>query len=331
MVTSSTTGKSESGRGENADRSAPRSTGASRRVRRQTSQITWDQIIGLEGWIKIVILSGLIIFIYHIQMDGMIRTWINDGNWQHGFLIPLFSLYFLHQRREKLAQIKPNTNWFGLALIVLSIVGLLYSLYLLRMGYPQLLMFLGTIFGAVLLCCGWRTIRVTWLPILFLFFALPLPRRLYASITIPMRIWASKVAAAALSTVPNLTADAQGAVIVGMYNGQAITLDVAEQCAGMRLMMAFLALGVAMAYLSDRPHWHRVVLVLSTLPIALFCNFLRVTITGFLYVMVSPTFATGGFHTTLGLLMLPVAFFLYWVIAEMLGRIWIDEPVMEQA
>jgi len=319
--------------GEAVDRGEPgrrRGSGPAR-IRRPVEAVSWGEIIGPAGWIKIGVLGGLIVLLYLPDIHRMVVTWLKDGNWSHGFLIPLFSVYFLHQRRERLAAVEAKSNWAGLVLMILSILGYLYCIYPLKMGYPKLLMLLGTIFGVVLFCRGWRVIKITWLPILFLFFAMPVPRRIYVQMTLPMRVWASKVSGAVLDLIPNLEAEVRGVVIEGFYRGEPFSLNVAEQCAGMRLMMAFLALGVAMAYLSDRPYWHRIILVMSTLPIALFCNFLRVIITGVLYTMVDKMFAGGSFHTTLGLVMLPLAFLMYWIIGELLRMLYIEEPVPEEA
>ena len=118
-----------------------------------------------------------------------------------------------------------------------------------------------------------------------------------------------------------------GVVIDVVYQGQRLepALDVAEACSGMRLLMAFLALGVAMAYLHERPGWQRVVLLVSTAPIAVFCNVVRVTVTGFLYVLVGQQYAQGVYHDLLGLAMLPLAFGLYGLLAWFLASLFIDE------
>jgi exosortase len=302
---------------------------AVRRRRTKSETVSWSQIIDPSSWLKIGVLGALICWLYSHEIESMVSTWIHDGNWSHGFIIPLFSLYFLHQRRERLALAERKTNWLGLGLVIVSFLVYLVSIYPLKMGYPRLMAMLMTMLGVVLFCCGWRVIKVVWLPILYLFFAMPLPTRLYVSLTMPMRRWASQVSAAVLDLIPNLEATATSVIIEGFYKGKPFQLNVAEACAGMRLMMAFFALSVAMAYLSDRPAWHRIILVLSAFPIALFCNFVRVTITGILYVMVDPRLAEGGFHTALGLLMLPLAFLLYWAIAGVLNKIYEEVEVEE--
>ncbi len=100
---------------------------------------------------------------------------------------------------------------------------------------------------------------------------------------------------------------------------------MAEACSGMRLLMAFLALGVAMAYLHYRPPWQRAILLLSTVPIAILCNVVRVTATGFLYVLAGQKYTQGIYHDMLGLAMLPLAFGLYGLLAWFMSSLFIEE------
>ena len=111
------------------------------------------------------------------------------------------------------------------------------------------------------------------------------------------------------------------------YKGVATesALNVADACSGMRLLMAFVALGVAMAYLHWRPIWQRLVLLASTIPIAIFCNIVRVTITGFIYILGNPEYAKGIYHDLLGMLMLPLAFCLYGGLAWLMNNLFVDE------
>lgn len=288
-------------------------------------QAAWSEIIGPVGWIKIIVITVLFSLLFRHEYYRLTFVWLNDGNWSHGFLIPLFSLYFLNQRRDQLAAAKVKANYFGLVILLVAIVGYMASIYPLKMGYPKLLAFLLCIFAIVLLVCGWKIFKIAALPIAFLFFAMPLPTRWYVYLTMPMRKWSSYVAASFLDTFPSIEASSQGVIIEGLYKGSDFTLNVAEACAGMRLMMAFVALGVAMAYLSDRTMWHRLVLLACTLPIAIFCNFFRVMVTGVIYLMLGPEYARGGYHTLLGLSMLPVAFGLYALISFVIEKSFVQQ------
>ena len=46
----------------------------------------------------------------------LVKRWLNDGNWSHGFLIPVFSLYFLYARRAELFQADAKPSYLGVAL-----------------------------------------------------------------------------------------------------------------------------------------------------------------------------------------------------------------------
>jgi exosortase len=188
---------------------------------------------------------------------------------------------------------------------------------------------LGTI---VLFLGGWRLVKYAWLPVLYLIFAIPLPGRLYRSITIPMRQFAAQIAAVLLNLVPDLEATVNGVVIDVVYKGVQMEpgLDVAEACSGMRLLMAFLALGVAMAYLHDRPIWQRIVLLASTIPIAVLCNIVRVTVTGFIYILWDPGYAQGIYHDMLGMAMLPLAFGFYGFLAWFMSNLFEAEGALKQ-
>jgi exosortase len=143
----------------------------------------------------------------------------------------------------------------------------------------------------------------------------------------PMQQLAAEVTTVLLNLVSEMEATVSGVVINVVYKGQRLDppLNVAEACSGMRLLMAFLALGVAMAYLHYRPAWQRIILLASTIPIAIFCNIVRVTVTGFIYILIHPKYAQGIYHDLLGLAMLPLAFGLYGLLAWFISSLFVEE------
>lgn len=286
----------------------------------------WVQV-PVHTWVKVGILTILFLYLFRYQIGPVVTLWFNDASWSHGLLIPLFSLYFLNQRKLQILQTESKPNWLGMVFILLSLMVLLLMIVQFRMTYLEQLTVVAALGAVVLFLGGWPILRYTWLPILYLIFAIPLPQRILRALTIPMRTWAADIAAWFLNLVPNLQATNTGVVIDVVYKGTLIepALDVAEACSGMRLLTAFLALGVAMAYLHERPILHRIVLLISTVPIAIFCNIIRVTITGLIYVLWDPKYAQGIYHDMLGLLMLPLAFGLYGLLAWFMGNLLVEE------
>ena len=286
---------------------------------------SWLQL-NVACWLKIVTIAVLFCLLFLNNITDTVNTWIRDDSWSHGFLIPLFSVYLLHRRRSVVLSLQAKPALTGLIVMIFLIVLYIFNIVQLRYAYGEPLLMLAVMGSVVLFLCGWKMMVHLWLPIAYLFFAIPVPARLYRELTIPLRHIASQFATAFLNIVPQLEATAKGVIIDVVYKGEALetALDVAEACSGMRLLMAFLALGVAMAYLHERPMWQKIVLLLSTIPIAIVCNIVRVTVTAFIHIFIGAQYAQGIYHDTLGLLMLPLAFGLYWAIAWFMEQLFID-------
>ena len=287
----------------------------------------WHQL-GLHNYVKMLIIAGLFYHLFHSDINGIVIKWLTDPSWSHGFLIPLFSLYFINQARNEVLNLQARANYLGLLFLIFWIAFYFFNLVS-PTGYAYFcsISVIASLGAIVLFLGGWGLVKYTWLPVAFLVFAVPLPQRYEVAMTMPMRHLAAKVAAALLNLVGQMQATASGVVIDVIYKGQRLEppLNVAEACSGMRLLLAFLALGVAMAYLHYRPLWQRIVLLVSTIPIAIFCNVVRVTITGFIYILIHPRYAQGVYHDLLGLAMLPLAFGLYGFLAWFMSSLFIEE------
>jgi exosortase len=68
-----------------------------------------------------------------------------------------------------------------------------------------------------------------------------------------------------------------------------------EACSGIRSLLSLTFLSVAYGRLFERRVWMRIVLFLLTVPIAIACNALRVTLTGVL-TQYKPDMAEGAYH-----------------------------------
>lgn len=288
--------------------------------------LSWADL-SVHSYAKAILLAAAVYGVFHLEIYAIVHQWVTDSSWSHGFIIPLFSLYFLNQKKNEILTLEPKPNYLGLVLLVFCFMFYPLVVFVYQFGYLKSLVIIPTVASIVLFVGGWKLLKYTWLPIVFLVFAIPLPTRVYEEATIPMRKLAAVMAAAVLNLVSGLKAEANGVVIGIVYKGVKLEpgLDVAEACSGMRLLMAFFALGVAMAYLHYRPMWQRLVLLTSTIPIAILCNIIRVTITGFIYVLWDPMYAQGIYHDMLGLMMLPLAFGLYGLLAWFMSNLFVDE------
>ncbi len=265
------------------------------------------------------------------QLGSVAYHWFYDPDWSHGPLIPVFSAYLVYTRWDRVQRCPVRRAWWGLPVMG---VGLLLHLWQLSgtllFAYAAPAAMMITLLGVILLLCGTTVLRYVWLPWLYLFFAIPLPVRVYFALTQPLRELAAKVAELVLNLVPKLEVQRVGSTLEYVYAGTAGQLEVADACSGMRSTVTLCALGVAVAFMSDRPRWQQIVLVLSCVPIATLCNFVRVTITSLLHVFAPPQYSQGQWHMALGLAMILLAFGIFTALGGLLSRLFVEEDAEEE-
>ena len=154
---------------------------------------------------------------------------------------------------------------------------------------------------------------------------MPLPGTTYGQIALPLQNLAAMASGAVLKLCGvDIVVKASELTLVSV-SGVTRHLTVAEACSGVRLLVAFMALGVAMAYLDDKPIWQRVTLVLMGVPIAVTCNVLRGVITSTAYVQDKPEFGTDFMHSFTGMLMLIPALLMLWGLNWLLQGLFVAD------
>ena len=278
-----------------------------------------------ETLVKIGVLLVLMILLHYRQVNWLRLKWSSDMNWEHGFIIPLFSLYLVFARREELYDAKRRICRLGLAILIIGIATEILAVFPIRNYWLRDMGMIAAIFGLVLYLGGPGVTRILWVPIVFLIFAMPLPDRVYQMISLPLQNIAAKGATVVLRAVGVDIVSKASALELISRSGLLKKLTVAEACSGMRLLMAFPALGVAMAYLDAKPVWQRLTLVLAALPIAIACNVLRVVITCSMFYFDKPELGQKLMHTITGLAMLLPALLMLWLLGWLLRKLVADD------
>jgi len=245
-------------------------------------------------------------------------SWATDENYSHGFLVPFISLYFANLAAERGPVRVRGGAVLGSALLAGAMLVKLATVVI-TVGTLGDLAFLVAIAGMTALLAGAGALKRYGFAVFFLVFMVPLPVALYALIASPLQLMVSQVASVILNAtgVPVLT---EGNMMT-LPGG--VQMFVAEACSGMRQLTGFLALTAAVAYLSNRPAWYRVAVVVSSVPIAMTANVIRVALTGYIMYYVNPQYASGPYHTLEGLLMLGFG------LSLLRGGCWVLDQVAE--
>jgi exosortase len=240
--------------------------------------------------------------IYGPVLSELVAEWIENPNYSHGFLVPLFSGWLVWQQRETLRGILPRGHWSGLPVLLLGLGALVLG----DLGAEYFLTrssFIIILAGLIIFHLGSEAFRLWLFPLVFLFFMIPLPTIIFNAIAFPLQGIAAQSAAWGLDFlgVPVLR---DGNVIHLSH----LTLGVTEACSGIRSLISLLAVAVVWAYLALPAGWPAMLLIVSAVPITIIANSGRVLATGLIAQWFGIEYAQGFFHSFSGWVIFLFAF-----------------------
>jgi exosortase len=271
-----------------------------------------------RGDLALLVLLACLLWSLWPALGSMVDRWRADPRYAHGYLVPAFSTALLWMRRGRLAGVISAPSTWGLASIALA------SALQLLGGYFQAepiegIALLPHLAGLALLAGGRPILSWAWPSIAFLAFMIPLPWRLETALATPLQSIASSASTYALQTLGYM-AFAEGNVI----QLSSARIGIAEACSGLSMLISFVALSTAAALVVKRPLVDRIVLVASSIPVALSANIARIVCTGILHDRVGGRVALAFYHDLAGWLMIPLALFLYWFEIRILSWLFIE-------
>jgi exosortase D (VPLPA-CTERM-specific) len=251
-----------------------------------------------------------LILLFHSTFGYLVGVWHRD-EYSHGFLIPLVSGYLLWQRRGRFAQVQVSGSWTGVALAALGLaiyfIGSLASITTID-TYALVIVVMGT----VLALTGREAFRIALVPLVLLFLMNPIPNFFYNNLSSELQLISSQLGVAFIRLC-GVSVFLEGNVIdLGSYK-----LQVAEACSGLRYLFPLMTLGVLTAYLFKGRTWMRWWLFLSTIPITVVMNSLRIGVIGVLVDRFGTAQAEGFLHDFEGWLVFMACFLV------LLGECWL--------
>lgn len=276
----------------------------------------------------LVLLGALVAVFWIFVKSQVLHALAEPADWGHTLLVPFISGYFVWLRREELVARPFSANWFGAPIVVLGVAAYVAatfgpSWFVLHHNARGVAIGI-TLLGLALLVLGWRATRILLFPLAYwVCFGQAISDRILQLVTQRMQDW-SAYGAYLLLKVTGIDVERSGNIITVFVNGEATPLNVAEACSGMRMLVAFLALGVAIAYTGLGRTWQRTALIAAGVPVAIGVNILRVYTLGLLSLW-SVDFTTGDFHSFIGLVWLVPALLFYLGIMWFLRNLFVEE------
>jgi len=268
-----------------------------------------------------VVVALLIAWAYAPSVGMLVGRWSSEQDYVYGFLVIPFSGWLLWARRDLLPEAPFQGSLWGLAFLAVCGVLRVAAAYM-QWQLVEPLSLLPCLAGVAVLALGWQGLLWSWPSILYLVFMIPLPGFVAQMLSQPLQEIGANTSTYLLQSF-GVPASVHGTVI----SLSRWELGVEEACSGIRMLMLFLAVcaGAAMAMM-QRPAWERIILILSSILIAVIANVIRITVTGILYETTGPEWAEAVFHDLAGWFMMPLAVVLLWMEMLILSLLFPPQP-----
>jgi exosortase len=260
-----------------------------------------------------LILAGVFLLSYFpvfiIMWD---KWWARDSYYSHGILIPFVTAYLIWQKKDSLATIPVQRASVGWILFLCGML-LYFMSALLRINFSAGFSMLLVLYGIVLNIYGIPMTKKILFPLFFLIFMVPLPSVAIVNISFKLKLFAASIATQILNNM-GLPAMQKGSIIL-MQHAQVIVDDV---CSGLRSLISLTALGSIFAYWLDAPYWKRILLFLTTIPIAVVTNVCRVILLASISEIWGSEYASGFIHDATGFMVFVLAFIMLLAVGKLL-------------
>jgi exosortase len=264
------------------------------------------------------LLGIALVWAFWPTLVAMAGRWTSDPRYSHGYLVPIFAGVLLWLRRDRLSIAEMRPSWWGLALLLAG-AGLRLAASYYYFEWFEQLSFIPCLFGAVLLAGGRPALRWSYPALAFLLFMIPLPYRIETALSVPLQRIGTIASTFLIQTI-GLHALAEGNVIQLQHG----TIGVVEACSGLSMLFTFIAIAAGFAMVVKRPWPDKVLIMLSSAPIAVAANVLRITMGAVAYELAGQKMFHMVFHDLAGLIMTPLAIVMLLFELHVLSRLLLE-------
>ncbi len=260
-----------------------------------------DRLSG--GRIFFILLTGTLFFMAYLPaFEILVEKWQNSEEYNHAFLTLPLLVYMVWRKKDELAKTTPCCCGVGLLLVLLSTASYLFSLLTQVPTFISLSLYF-TLAGLLVFLGGLQAVRLLFTPLVLLLILIPVPEQLYIKVTFPLQLKVSQVSEflLELSGVPILR---EGNVM----HAPGKSFEVVEACSGMRSIITLFTLSLIMGYFMLKTRVAKIILLMSSIPIAIAVNIVRVSSMILLYHFFQLDLSEGFLHTATGLLVFVLAF-----------------------
>ena len=248
---------------------------------------------------RIFTLSALSLLLFAVAFSPVFKIlfdqWIKSEDYAHAFItLPIIAFMVWKQRRSIVFK-SDKGSLFGLVIVLLSIFAYLVSLHAHIQSIASISM-VTTIVGMLVYIIGFRCVSELSMPLLLLLLLIPIPSLIYSKATLPLQLKVSQTSEILLRLfqVPIFR---EGNVLEIPDK----VFEVVQACSGMRSIISLVTLSLIIGFFTLERGWSKLILLLSSIPVAIFTNIIRLVVMVLAFHYYKFDLSTGTSHTVMGL------------------------------
>jgi exosortase len=240
----------------------------------------WLFLTMLAGWCVLFQFVGISSFNFRTTEPSLFQWLYHAWNeaaldCSQGNLIPFVVLVLFWVKRRELAASMAGVWWPGLAVVGLALLIHILGFLAQQPRVSMIALFLG-LYGLIGVVWGRRTMWVSSFPMVLFAFCMPLGT-FAEGVTLPLRLLAATWTRMICHGLLGIDVVQRGTALLDPRDGK-FNYDVAAACSGIRSFVALLAVTTVFAMLALRSVWKRALMLVTTVPLVIFCNVLRLVV-----------------------------------------------------
>ena len=267
----------------------------------------------------------LIYWLYAPTFGFWWDEWTAPGSfYAHAMFVPFFIAIMVWRNRHQIDDAQWKPTWLGLLSLL---VGLLIFMIGQRLDVVAVksFSFMFVVLGACVTILGVKRTRIILFPLGFIIMMMPLiPDQIINGIAFPIQLKSAQLATALLNLI-----QLHSVCLGTMIKMDSYSMAVELPCSGFKTLVSLMTFTAAFSYLVEAERWKRWALFLTTIPLSLFINSLRIAFIGIVGELISKE-AAGWFHDYSGFIVLTLAFLFLFNFARLLNcRKFLGLPLCE--
>ena len=242
------------------------------------------------AWIGLAIGVVILVYLFRDTAGSMVDVWYNSRTFNHAFLVPPICGYLIWICRDRLAAHEPQPTFWGIVFIAVMATGWLIGSIASARVLEQFAL-IGMIDGLFLAVLGWRVAGAMAFPLFYLAFAVPFGNFMISPLQDLTAVFVVK--ALRVFGIPVYLEGIFLAIPTARF-------EVAEACAGVRFLIATIALGALFGFLTFRSYLRFSAFMVLSFIVPIVANWFRALGIVLIAHLTNSEYAVGADHIIYG-------------------------------